>query len=237
MKNMRQKTENNELILSPLKSQEAAFKTCLYKTDSQAKRELEQFVSLIFAQHYNAKLLHFLPNLFGAYDEQQRPYAAVGYRVASEQRLFLEQYLDDSVEMTLHQLQGQMSGDNNNRHVEQNQPLQRKHIVEIGNLATAQRGACQKFFQLLTLYFHHSQFRWIVFTATRTVRTVIKQMQLEAYLLTSAHSADIVQEEREGWGSYYQQRPTVMAMPVAQNISAIAECYTLGETENSMFHF
>lgn len=213
--------ENRELTLNHVLGSESAFRTFLYDVNSPAKAELEQFISDTFERYYHAHLLHFYPYLLGAYDEYQKPYAAVGYRVASEQRLFLEQYLQNPVEVAL---SASAFNDQNTLFLE---PLSRRHIVEIGNLAATQQGACRKIFQLLTLYFHRGHYRWIVFTATRTVRVVLKRMRLEAYPLVSAKLTAIQQSEQRYWGTYYDQQPVVMAMPVNQSISTISSQYAL----------
>ena len=141
-------------------------------------------------------------------DELNNPYAAVGYRIANEKRLFLEQYLDKPIEHYLSDLDDQNP----------KKPLNRKHIVEIGNLAATKHGACRDLFQLLTQYFRRSDYQWIVFTGTRTVRVVLKRMGFKAFMIAPASINDIETSKQKSWGNYYDQEPMVMAMPINQTL-------------------
>ena len=201
---------NSTIILQHSDFEENEFKTFLYKNDCPKKRELERFIRSTFSEHYDAELIHFYPYLFGAYDELNQPYAAVGYRKAEEQRLFLEQYLNSPIEEHLKKISTYNQVNN----------IQRKHIVEIGNLAANKQGACRKLFQLLTQFFKRSDYQWIVFTGTRTVRVVLKRMRLEAYVIAPAAINNIEATQRNTWGSYYDQDPMVMAIPIKQVLPA-----------------
>lgn len=208
-----------ELILQKNNTKKT-FQTFLCNTDSPAKKELEQFINTVFAKHYNAQVCHFYPNLLGAYDEQQRPYAAVGYRVADEKRLFLEQHLKQPIEQSLSAFSEEQAVIS---------PLCREHIIEIGNLAATQQGACRDLFQLLTLHFHRSQFRWIVFTGTRAVRVTLKKMHLKTYTLANAHIDALTPCSRQSWGSYYDQKPIVMAIPIKQTLSKTTHNHSINK--------
>lgn len=196
------------------------FQTFLYNTDSPAKQKLEQFISDTFAKYYDAQIFHFYPHLLGAYNEQHQPYAAVGYRIANERRLFLEQYLNQPIEDVLNTLTEEEP-------VPTISPLRREHIIEIGNLAATQKGACRDLFQVLTLHFHSSQFRWIVFTGTRAVRIVLKRMRLKTYLLTEARIDALTPIAQQEWGRYYDQEPIVMAIPINQVLPSSSSNYSI----------
>lgn len=213
---------NQQSVASALTLQDAEhrefFRTFLVEEECAERKILENFISETFAEHYEAKLLNFYPHLMGAYDDQQQPYAAIGYRKADEQALFLEQYLDQSIESLLLNYPEEKS---------QNTLLQRKHIVEIGNLATSKRGACQHLFQLLAQFFHQSQLRWVVFTGTRTVRLLVKRLRLKTYELSKASAQQLEMTSLDSWGHYYEQQPVVMAIPVNQSLSDAACRYRM----------
>jgi len=206
MQNTKQQSTVASLTLQHPGLEDHDFKTFLYGNDCPNKKALESFIGSTFSEHYDAQLLHFYPYLFGAYDELNKPYAAVGYRIANEQRLFLEQYLNKPIEHYLSNLDDEKS------HI----PLDRKYIVEIGNLAATKHGACRNLFQLLTEYFCRSDYKWVVFTGTRTVCVVLKRMGLKAFPIAPASINDIETSKQKSWGNYYDQEPMVMAMPINQ---------------------
>lgn len=221
MQNNKQQTTISTLTLEHPDFEDQGFRSFLYSNNCSNKKELESFIGSTFSEHYDAELLHFYPYLFGAYDEFNKPYAAVGYRIAAEQRLFLEQYLDKPIEEYLSDLYSCSP------QVSLNPQLNREHIIEIGNLAASKPGACRKLFQLLTQYFCSSNYKWIVFTGTRTVRVVLKRMRLRAYPIAPASLKDIEASKQKSWGSYYDQEPMVMVMPINQTLPSTFDKFSM----------
>ena len=100
---------------------------------------------------------------------------AIGYRGADEGRLFLENYLAAPVE----DLIGLRAA----------RPVARGEIVEVGNLAGIHcRAACRLVAALPPLLLSQGR-RWIVFTATDTVRTVLTRLGAPLVELASARAA------------------------------------------------
>ncbi len=201
----------NTLTLSAKRDHSPILDARLYQRDTAGRKTIEAFIKNVFESNYQAHIAYFYPNLLGAFTPSGQPYAAAGFQYAKDRPLFLEQYLSKPIESILPEIHSQS--------------LERHHIVEIGNLASGKAGACVRLFQLLSLYFHNSDVRWVVFTGTRTVRAVLKRLRLEAIVLNPADVDQI--SDPKAWGSYYDQKPMVMAMPVAQSIDLIQSRYAL----------
>ena len=69
---------------------------------SQAeRRRVERFIEAAYADAYGSRIPAHYPTLMSVQDESGAIYAAVGFRPAAEERLFLEQYLTAPVEKVL----------------------------------------------------------------------------------------------------------------------------------------
>ena len=132
------------------------------------RRQVERFIAQRFLEMHGARISIFMPVLVALFDEDGEVRAAVGIRSAEAERLFLEYYLDESIERAI------------SSHARQ--PLaipSRERIVEIGNLASIDRRASRKLFQspgrlaecrefrmggvhrlhIAAAYVHHSRYR------------------------------------------------------------------------------
>ena len=63
--------------------------------------ELEHFVATAFQDQNGAQIGTFMPDLLGMRNVSGELRAVAGYRTAQQERLFLEQYLDQPVEAVL----------------------------------------------------------------------------------------------------------------------------------------
>lgn len=105
-----------------------------------ARPALEAFIGAQFARTYGARLAHFCHTLAGHRDAHGRWVAALGYTPASDDSLFLEQYLDLPVETAI-------AG-----HV--GHPVARIDVVEVGNLAAIDAGAGRRLIVAMTRHLH-----------------------------------------------------------------------------------
>jgi len=175
------------LPLTPLRWQEAY---------SQHDRiQLQQLIQARFAHQHNATVHHFLPRLFGLW-QADKPYAAVGLRVADSEPLFLERYLDSQAEQVL-----------NERF---DHSLRRQDIAEIGNLATLRPGLQRQLFIHLAHQLASEGIAWLLFTATPEVANGLRRLGLEPQPITPADPSRLG-DEQALWGHYYEHRPWVMA--------------------------
>jgi len=160
----------------------------------EGRDALESLVRNAFARQHGAQVHSFMPSLLGLWGTTGRPAGAVGYRGAEEGPLFLENYLSDSVEALIERRTAQS--------------VARREIVEVGNLAGVNcRAACRLVAALPPILLAQGR-RWIVFTATATVRAVLTK--LGASLVELAAADAVKAPAGDDWGRYYTRDPRVM---------------------------
>jgi len=156
---------------------------------------LEAFIAAEFSRVYGARVQHFCRMLAGCRDACGRWVAALGYSLARDGRLFLEQYLDGPVETGIAQRIGT--------------PVARTDIVEVGNLAGTSVGAARALIVFMTRHLHQQGLVWVTFTATRTLLNSFARLRLVPTVLAEADPARLHDAGRD-WGTYYTSRPQVM---------------------------
>jgi hypothetical protein len=174
----------------------------LIEQSIRQRQRTERFIHDIFNRFYAADIHHFLPNLLNLSNTNEQIVAALGFRPAENESLFLENYLSRPVEQIL-------AGS-------YRRPVVRKDIVEVGNLAIAQRGAVRSLIVALTGFLFAARFRWCVFTIGQPLINSFQRMGIELQFLTMANNDFMSQTEKNSWGRYYDQKPQVMACSVDQ---------------------
>jgi hypothetical protein len=160
------------------------------------RASIEAFIAERFRRVYGANVSHFGAHLLGLRDAAGTWHAAAGYTPAASGALFLEQYLDRPVEAVLSEAVGEA--------------IPRARIVEVGNLAAVPPGFARSFVPELGRHLRAHEYRWVVFTATREVRNLLRRLCFHAYKLAPASRARLP-GGAAGWGSYYAHAPQVMA--------------------------
>jgi hypothetical protein len=169
----------------------------LHSPHSESTATVQQYVARQFFQTYGASVHEFLP-IFLSLSCRDQLSAVTGIRPVTASPLFLEQYLDNPIELEI------------NRY--SSVPVARYQIAEIGNLAAT---------------LHRANFEWLVFTATPQVRKAISKLGFELHPVADARASRLQTSTEEEWGSYYQTRPVVVAGQLAQAIDVINERKTL----------
>lgn len=163
------------------------------------RASIEAFIAERFRRVYGAQVSHFGTHLLGLRDEAGTWHAAAGYTPAAGGALFLEQYLDRPVEAVLSETVGEA--------------IPRASIVEVGNLAAVPPGFARSFLPELGGHLRSCRYRWVVFTATREVRNLLRRLCFRSHALAPAAHARIA--GAASWGSYYAHAPQVMAGRIA----------------------
>lgn len=158
--------------------------------------ELERFIANAFRDKHGAQIHSFMPDLLGLRNASGELRAVAGYRPAGQERLFLEQYLDQPVEAALAAKLGR--------------PVERTEIIEIGNLASNGCRQARHLVSLLPRYLFDRGYSWVVFTATSLVRNVLESVGAELVELAAADSSRL-KSGNDSWGIYYRNDPRVMA--------------------------
>lgn len=173
------------------------------------RAELESYVRAAFARKHSADVHSFMPTLLAFHDAPAALCGVVGLRGASGSCLYLERYLDVPVEVAVSAAAGT--------------DVRRDQIVEVGNLAGRNCRAAIRMVAQLPAYLLARNFRWIVFTATSTVRQIL--LGFGAPLVELAHADRArVAGGRDDWGSYYEADPRVFAgyLPDSRRIARFA---------------
>jgi hypothetical protein len=161
---------------------------------------LEEFVRREFLAHFGARVRHFMPELLGLHDPAGAVRAVVGCRAAATERLFLETYTHEPIEMALASQNGFF--------------VPRERIVEIGGLACRNATAAIAIVRALVPHLLRAGFTWVVFTGADTVMNVFRYLGLAPQQLCPANPL-LLGEARNDWGTYYDHDPHVMAGPIA----------------------
>ncbi|MGZ8230997.1 MAG: thermostable hemolysin [Burkholderiales bacterium] len=183
---------------APLNEPSSAWRFGVAEEDERPR--IRGFIASAFEQAYGARLRTFMPELAALY-RAQALVGACGLRRARDERLFLETYLEAPVEQVLLQVTEWRSD--------------RSDLVEVGNLAIGRPGAARALIAHLTTHLLQSGTRYVVFTAVPTLRNSFVRLGIALHALGEASAKRLAPEARAEWGTYYEQRPAVMCVAVA----------------------
>ncbi|HEY9036625.1 MAG TPA: thermostable hemolysin [Pseudomonadales bacterium] len=181
----------------------------LLSTHHAGRPMLTRYIHQQFAEHYGADVHSFMPWLVGLY-EDQRIAAAAGFRLASHEPLYLEQYLDEPIEAAMAHIPGLGAS--------------REHIAEIGNLAGTVRHCVRELFVALACLMQAADVEVITCTANPTVRALFREMKMPFKPLCAAVPARLGRAAHQ-WGSYYSRTCIIMACNIDDIIRAMAAHY------------
>ncbi len=171
----------------------------------------EDFVRQAFGVAYDAQVKHFLPTLMALRNDRGCLLAVLGLRETGAEPLFLEQYLDRPVEQVL---AGVVGG-----------PVDRSSLVEVGNFAVGAAGGGRWLITALTAYLYAAGRSWTVFTCGPELQNAFRRLGVELVDLGAADPGRLAADERARWGSYYAQKPRVMAANVAQSHQVLSALF------------
>lgn len=176
----------------------------LISSTDESRAMVEQFIARRFRHAYQAEIHHFLPFLLTASQDGSIS-SAIGFQACQPDKgLFLEQYLDCSVETILSVITGQA--------------IPRESVIEIGNLAANPGGTSLTLFVLLIAILHRAGYEWIVFTATKPLQRKLEKLHFHTLPLGCAKQECLVDKNSE-WGQYYKFEPLVLAGNLADAAS------------------
>ncbi|RBP32285.1 thermostable hemolysin [Marinobacter pelagius] len=163
------------------------------------------FIRRRFMQAYGADPALRIPELLALTTAQGSLLAAVGVRNAGRERLFLEDYLSVPVEAVM--------------------PLpgtERQEIAEIAHLAGVEAGVSRYLFASLSVWLNAAGYEWVVCTGTDQLRNSFHRLGIGTQVLANADPARLP-DSGAGWGRYYDHHPVVMAVNVAEGMSAMRQ--------------
>lgn len=164
------------------------------------RQRVEDFIKAIYKQHYEADIEVNYPVLMSVRNADGDILAAVGFRYAKDETLFLERYTGKPIESLL--------------------DCQRHEIVEIGNLASAGQGASAFLFAALASYLNNKGIRYAAITGTDFLHRYFERAGLNPRRLCDA-DISAVQDDTQNWGSYYDTRPRVLVGSVETGVKRL----------------
>lgn len=173
---------------------------------------IEDFIALAYEHEFDASIKVNYPILIGLCDKAGRIRAGVGMRMASCENLFLEQYLDLPVEITL--------GQNLPRQVE------RDAIVELGSFASTGLNMSLYLLAAAAAYLATRGYEFGLVTATDKMNRLFKIFDFHTQVICRAQKHDLV-DQAMNWGTYYSQNPRVIAGSIQQCLAAVLESGTV----------
>ncbi len=167
----------------------------------------ERFIATCYKGYYGAEIRQFMPLLLSLSDQCDELKAVLGFRYADQTPLFLENYLEQPAEQTLS--------------AKLKIPVDRSRLVEVGNLAVKTIGGGRWLITMLTAYLSATGAEWALFTIAPALQNTFSRMGLELIDLAPAQRESLPLEEQAQWGSYYDQRPRVMAGNIAHGYAVL----------------
>ena len=161
------------------------------------------FIRRRFLHAYGAEPSLRIPALLALTTAQGSLLAAVGVRNAALEKLFLEDYLSVPVESVM-----PVAG------------IERHRIAEIAHLAGVEAGVSRFLFASLSVWLDGAGYDWVVCTGTDQLRNSFPRLGIATQVLATADPA-MLPDGGAGWGRYYDHHPVVMAIRVADGMSAL----------------
>lgn len=161
------------------------------------RARVEGFIRDIYARAYGADIRVDYPVLMSVRDDSHNILAALGFRYAAHEPLFLEQYTGRPVETILN--------------------VPRTQIVEIGNLASSGNGASVFLYAALASYLDFKNIRYAIVTGTDFLHGSFEKLGLRPQKICDA-DIRALQNGGQNWGSYYDTNPRVLVGSVDKSV-------------------
>jgi hypothetical protein len=131
----------------------------------------------------------------------------LGFAEITDKPCFVEQYLDAPLEINIE--------------AQVKEHTTRKEIVEVGNLAAIHAGAGRTLIINMTRFLHEQGYKWVTFTATRTLLNSFKRLGIKLFQLAEADPSRL-EDGGKNWGTYYNTQPQVMFGDIASGYEKLA---------------
>jgi len=174
--------------------------------------QVTTFVHEVFKRTYGANVRSFMSDFVRVRDRHGVMKAVMGYRSAESGPLYLENYLDEPIEVMVSRYMGI--------------PVKRSEIVEVGNLAEASPGDARMAIIGATAFLHAAGFKWVAFTGVTRLRNAFVRLGLSPKQLIEVDERRLSAEEMEQWGSYYAGDPVVCFGSIQEGHDNLQELWT-----------
>ncbi|ENM5750815.1 thermostable hemolysin [Vibrio mimicus] len=158
-----------------------------------------------YQQAFDANLTSFMPAYLALLDQNEMK-SVCGFRIAEQEPLFLEQYLDEPAdEILAHRFACS---------------IPRSRLIEFGHLASFGRGLSAYHFRLMAQQLVAMGFEWCIFTATDPLHALMRRFGLQPTLIAKA-SPTRIPDASQVWGTYYQHSPRILAGNLVQGCARL----------------
>ena len=172
-----------------------------FSRQCEGRNRIEEFIKKGFTNAYSADIHVSMPVVLAVKKGTYK--AALGVR-STRSALFIEQYLDSSIEQLL------STPDN---------PVSRDEIIEIGHLFSNAQKFTIPLLLVTAASLYRSGFKYMVFTGTEQVNKLISRTGINVSHLANADSNKL-DKSNDQWGTYYDSNPQVVSVSLA-NVMAI----------------
>lgn len=181
-------------------SKGARFTVEINDKNSTSRKNVENFISKIFYKTYSAKVKVSYPTLINIADGG-KVIAALGLRGAEKEKLFLENYLKNSLTSHLSKIIGNK--------------VKRREIAEVGSLASDGSNGITPLIFACANYLKESGYKYIVFTGTNSLCNYFSLLGFNPIAICKADPAKI--KNAKCWGTYYDTNPKVIVGDLLAN--------------------
>ncbi|WP_044870477.1 thermostable hemolysin [Pseudomonas sp. LFM046] len=166
----------------------------LLQAGDSGRGAAEDFVHRRFFSAHHADIRQYMPELLSMRNYHGALSAVTGIRLAEQEPLFLEQYLEAPAEALIAGLTSR--------------PVARSEVVEVGNLASINAGNARLIIVAVTWLLNLRGLEWVVFTGSPSLINSFRRLGLDPLLLGDADPERLSSGQQE-WGTYYEQKPHV----------------------------
>lgn len=166
----------------------------LLLSDAPGRSQAEDFVHRRFLSAHGADIRQFMPELLTMRNYHGALNAVAGIRLGEHGPLFLEQYLEAAADTLISRVTAS--------------PVERRQIVEVGNLASINTGNARLIIVAVTWLLHLRGLEWVVFTGAHSLINSFRRLGLEPQSLGDA-DPNRLGDSLAQWGTYYEQKPQV----------------------------
>lgn len=171
------------------------FELAIIDRNHPRRHDVEHYITQRYALAFDARLNGFMPTFMALMDDDHIK-SLCGYRVASDESLFLEQYLDQPADQLLSEVFSHS--------------VDRTRLIEFGQLASFSKGFSSLHFLLMTEKLVAQGYEWCIFTATDPLYAMMCRLGLSPVILTDA-DPDRIPDAHSIWGNYYHYQPRIVA--------------------------
>lgn len=189
------------------------------------RQEVERLIEEVYARVYGGSIKEHYPVLLKACDDAGSVMAAVGLRDADREPLFLERYLNAPIQIVMGSVFGK--------------GIDRRNIVEIGNLVSLHSGVSVHLFAALAICLKQLGYTHAAVTATASLHRSFKRLGIASCVVADAEAERLV-DKGANWGTYYERDPRILVASVEAAMAALApflslECSSSALSLNSSF--